>query len=95
MLATQRNAILRAIHGGEPVKAKTPQETFVARIWLERGPDDAVTWRGHIRHVQGKAETYFQDLEDMCAFLEQVSGTTGPAFQCPACGGQAKPDQGR
>lgn len=77
------------------MNVKTPQETFVARIWLERGSDDAVTWRGHIRHVQGEAATYFQDLDDMCAFLEQVSGTPGPAFQCPARGGRAKPDRAR
>ena len=59
-------------------------ETFVARIWLERGPDDEVSWRGHIQHVQGKTETYFHDLDEMCAFLEQVSGVSGPAFGKPA-----------
>lgn len=52
--------------------------TFVARIWLERGTENNVMWRGHIRHVQGKAETYFNDFADMGAFLEQISGTPSP-----------------
>tara|TARA_Y100000294_G_scaffold118479_1_gene110007 strand:- start:218 stop:349 length:132 start_codon:yes stop_codon:yes gene_type:complete len=28
--------------------------------------------------VQGKKETYFQDLAEMNKFLESVSGATGP-----------------
>ncbi|MDP6429644.1 MAG: hypothetical protein QF393_16625 [Rhodospirillales bacterium] len=34
-------------------------------------------WRGHVRHVQGEQETYFQDLEAMGDFLERVSGVSG------------------
>lgn len=49
-------------------------ESFVARIWLERGPDGDPLWRGHVRHVQGKEEAYFQDLGGMSEFLERVSG---------------------
>lgn len=53
-------------------------ESFVARIWLESGSDGDPVWRGHIRHVQGDQEAYFQDLGEMNDFLERVSGVTGP-----------------
>jgi hypothetical protein len=52
-------------------------ESFVARIWLERGSDGDAVWRGHIRHVQGDRETYFLDLRKMNDFLERVSGRPG------------------
>ena len=52
-------------------------ESFVARIWLERGPNGDPLWRGHVRHVQGNQEAFFQDLETMAEFLERVSGVSG------------------
>jgi len=54
------------------------KESFVARIWLEDGANGDKTWRGHIRHVQGEEEEYFQDLMEMREFLGRVSGMTGP-----------------
>jgi len=56
------------------------KESFVARIWLEPGDNGDVMWRGHIRHVQGSEEEYFQDLMKMREFLARVSGVTGPAL---------------
>ena len=56
---------------------KQTLESFIARIWLERGPGGDSVWRGYIRHVQGKEETHFQDLEAMSEFLERVSGVAG------------------
>ncbi|KAA3627963.1 MAG: hypothetical protein DWQ09_12535 [Proteobacteria bacterium] len=53
-------------------------ESFVARIWLERGRDGVTMWRGHIRHVQNGREAYFQGLGEMREFLEQVSDVPGP-----------------
>jgi hypothetical protein len=55
-------------------------DSFVARIWLERGSNGKPIWRGHVRHVQGEQETYFQSLEAMSDFLERVSGVAGPAL---------------
>ena len=55
-------------------------ESFVARIWLERGPNADPLWRGHVRHVQGEQETYFQDLEAMSDFLERVTGVRRPTL---------------
>lgn len=52
-------------------------QSFVARIWLERTDDEDPRWRGHIQHIQGQEETYFQDLAEMADFMEQFSGITG------------------
>lgn len=57
--------------------------SFVARIWLEHGHDGEAVWRGHIKHVQGGEESYFQDLGEMNEFLERVSGVAGPAASGP------------
>ncbi len=57
---------------------KQSLESFIARIWLEPGPGGDPVWRGHVRHVQGEEETYFQDLGEMNEFLERVSGVSGP-----------------
>ena len=56
------------------------QESFVARIWLEHVDNGDIAWRGHIRHVQGEEEQYFQDLMEMCDFLGRVSGVPGPSL---------------
>jgi hypothetical protein len=56
------------------------QNSFVVRIWLERGSNGDPIWRGRIKHVQGQQEAYFQDLETMSDFLERVSGVAGPAL---------------
>jgi hypothetical protein len=55
------------------VESGTP-ESFVARIWLEGDPGNNPTWRGHIQHVQGEEESYFQNLAEMKEFLERISG---------------------
>lgn len=52
-------------------------ESFIARIWLDRGSNGDPVWRGHIRHVQGDQEAYFQDLGKLNEFLERVSGLPG------------------
>jgi len=57
-------------------------QSFVARIWLERAEGEEPKWRGHIQHIQGPEEAYFQGLAEVREFLEQVSGMTGP--ECTA-----------
>ncbi len=59
---------------------KNVKESFVARIWLEQDDNGDATWRGHIRHVQGEEEEYFQGLKEMREFLGRVSGVSGPAL---------------
>ena len=56
------------------------QGSFVARIWLEKSSDQTPTWRGHLRHVQGEEECYFQDLTTMKEFLERISGIPVPVW---------------
>jgi len=56
------------------------KQSFVARIWLEHTDDEVPKWRGHIQHIQGQEETYFQDLTEMSAFMEQVSGICSSEF---------------
>lgn len=58
-------------------------QSFVARIWLERAADEDPKWRGHIQHIQGREEVYFQDLAEVFEFLEQVSGIPGPGSATP------------
>lgn len=55
-------------------------QSFVARIWLEQAAGEDPKWRGHIQHIQGREEVYFQDLTEVCEFLERVSGIPGPGF---------------
>ena len=52
-------------------------DSFVARIWLERGSNGNPIWRGHIKHVQGQEEAYFQDLGGISEFLKRVTGVPG------------------
>ena len=70
------------------------KESFVARIWLEHGYSGGTTWRGHIRHVQGKEEAYFQNLMEMREFLARVSGVTGPALTAQPLKDAAKSESG-
>ncbi len=49
-------------------------QSFVARIWLEQNDDGAPRWRGHVQHIQGPEELYFENLTEMSDFLEQASG---------------------
>ena len=55
-------------------------QSFVARIWYERSAEEDPKWRGHIQHIQGSVELYFQDLTEMSEFMEQVSGIPGMEF---------------
>jgi hypothetical protein len=52
--------------------------TFVARMWLERGPDRTVVWRGRVKHVQSDREAYFRSFEQLATFLTEISGVPGP-----------------
>jgi hypothetical protein len=52
--------------------------SFVARIWLEGEPGGTPIWRGHVQHVQGDEESYFQNLSELKTFLEQISGVSLP-----------------
>lgn len=44
---------------------------FSQDLWREAGGQPRVRWRGHIRHVQGDAETRFTDFSDAVAFMQR------------------------
>ena len=50
----------------------------MARIWLEGDSENNPTWRGHVQHVQGEEECYFQELSTMKAFLERITDVPMP-----------------
>jgi len=52
--------------------------SFVARIWLEGDSKNHPTWRGHVQHVQGEEECYFQELSTMKSFLERITDVPMP-----------------
>ena len=56
--------------------------TFVARLWLEKGPHEGLLWRGRVKHVQGDREAYFATLNELRAFLEEISGVPAQADGC-------------
>jgi hypothetical protein len=70
------------------------QGSFVVRIWLEGESIDNPIWRGHIRHVQGEEEEYFQDLMEMREFLGRVSETTGPSLTAQRLKNATKSESG-
>lgn len=59
-----------------------PEEmiSFVARIWVERGPNGDPVWRGHVRHVQSGEERHFSRLSELCVFMEGLAGANCGAF---------------
>jgi len=52
--------------------------SFVVRIWLEGMSENKPTWRGHVQHVRGEEECYFQELSTMRKFMERLSGVPMP-----------------
>jgi len=66
-------------NSGSNMAGPGTQGSFVVRIWLEGESREDPTWRGHIRHVQGEDESYFQNLTEMKEFLERISGVPLPA----------------
>lgn len=45
--------------------------SLVIRIWIEEGVAERgqPTWRGHITHIPSGEQRYFEDLDDIKAFI--------------------------
>ncbi len=71
------------------------KDSFVARIWVEQGDNGVSTWRGHIRHVQGEEDEYFQNLMEMREFLGRVSGINGPPLTAQPLKATTKSESGK
>jgi len=57
-----------------PQEKEAERPTFVAHIWLEKGSQGTLLWRGKVKHVQGDRQAYFVDFEELTSFLQEVSG---------------------
>ncbi|MCC6888035.1 MAG: hypothetical protein IT536_05810 [Hyphomicrobiales bacterium] len=55
--------------------------SFVARIWLESGPNGNPRWRGHLQHVQSQRGGFFEDLSALQGLVESISGIAGPVME--------------
>lgn len=71
--------------------ATSKAASFVARIWLESGPNGDPSWRGHVQHVQSSRAAFFEDLRALQTFVEGVSGIAGPALAAKRRGGTRAP----
>jgi len=58
-------------NGTSMVHYDTSTHSFIVRIWLEESAEEAVraTWRGYVTHVPSGKELYFEDLDDITAFI--------------------------
>ena len=50
-------------------KDDAASQSFVVRIWPEEVGRDQPGWRGHIIHVRGNEDRYFQELEAIPEFM--------------------------
>jgi len=44
---------------------------FTQKIYKNETDESQVQWRGHIRHVQGDAEQYFKDFDEVIRFVQE------------------------
>ena len=57
-----------------PEEKQSERPTFVARFWLENGPQSTMLWRGKVKHVQGDRQAYFENFDELRRFLQEISG---------------------
>jgi hypothetical protein len=57
--------------------------SFVVRIWHEAvdSEGNVTTWRGSIEHVGSARRLYFQDLDQLVAFIEDHAGVGAQMHQ--------------
>ena len=67
--------------GGSAMATAGKAMSFVARIWLESGPNGDARWRGYVKHVQSGRGGFFDDLHALRIFVERVSGITGSTLR--------------
>ena len=54
--------------------AYSSSHSFVIRLWRENVPaaGQSAVWRGHIIHFPDQRDRHFDDLEEVCRFIESV-----------------------
>ena len=52
---------------------------FVVKIWLEERADEGnqASWRGHITYLPTGERSYFQDLDEITAFIQPYLARMG------------------
>lgn len=48
--------------------------SFVVRIWWERRQDGSTLWRGQVVHAPTGEVRYFDQVEELVAFIERWAG---------------------
>ena len=58
------------------MRVKRNTYSFVVKIWQERRELEGgePLWRGRVDYVQGGERVYFHGLEQLVAFLKEVTG---------------------
>ena len=52
---------------------------FIVRLWCECGDSEtAVVWRGSVEHVRTGERRFFQQFDDLIAFMRHVQAGLGP-----------------
>lgn len=56
-------------------QAPYQRHAFVLRIWQEEG----IPWRGWVQHTASQEQAYFQNVEELLAFLQERMGGSSSA----------------
>ncbi len=60
-------------------------QSFIVKIWLEETAEEAnqAIWRGHITHVPSGERRYFQNLDEIVAFVTSYLERVGVKIHKP------------
>ncbi|MBN1660559.1 MAG: hypothetical protein JXA93_19335 [Anaerolineae bacterium] len=50
-------------------------DSFIVRIWWERGPGPQAIWRGQVVHARTGQSTYFENLPTLLQFVQGWTGS--------------------
>ncbi len=60
-------------------KEQRRSDSFVVRIWWERGDGAQSVWRGWAQHAASGKQHYFADVAQLLAFIEAHTGSLSHA----------------
>jgi len=53
-------------------------DSFIVRIWWERGPGPQAVWRGQVVHASTGQSAYFDNLPALLHFIQTWTGSLAP-----------------
>ena len=71
----------------DPDEFELPSHSFVVRVWTEQAGHRA-RWRGHITHVLGGEDRYFQELEAIPDFIRPFLVSMGVRVRSASLAGR-------